>query len=80
MATNNADITALLGNLVREQEFADTIHVHQRTVARYRQQGLPYIELGGKIYIDAKGAIEWIARGTTVRNQPRRVRSVSGAR
>ena len=60
MPTTNSDIAALLDNLVPELEYANAIGVHQRTVARQRQQGLPFVMLGGKVYIDAKGAKRWV--------------------
>jgi hypothetical protein len=76
MATTNADITALLDNLVPEQEYADALRVHQRTIARQRQQGLPFVTLGGKVYIDARGAKRWVESRVVTRNQARTSRSV----
>lgn len=81
MSTTNADIRALLDNLVSEQVYADTLGVHQRTIARQRQQGLPFVTLGGKVYIDAKGAKRWVENRIITRNQPRAARGrMVGAR
>jgi hypothetical protein len=56
-----------------EAEFAVEIDVCQRTVARYRGEpnGLPFVELGGRIYIHIPSARDWLA-GRLKRNNPRR--------
>jgi hypothetical protein len=75
MPTTNADITALLDNLVPQQEYAHALGVHQRTVARQRQQGLPFVMLGGKVYIDAKGAKRWVESRVVARESRLRRRT-----
>ena len=42
-----------------EPQWAAHREISQRTSARYRQQGLPYLEFGGRIYIPPEGD-EWI--------------------
>ena len=47
-----------------EADFAGELDVTPRTTRRYRNEpnGLPYLVIGGKIYIPVKAGREWIAR------------------
>jgi hypothetical protein len=65
---------SILGDYAPEAEFAVANKINQRTVARYRQQGLPYQVWGGVVYIDLKGAREWFVTRTKRLNQPREQR------
>ena len=57
-------MTNLLNGFATQEEFAEAHDIHPRTVTRYRKQpnGLPWMEFGGKIYIDLDGARQWLAR------------------
>jgi hypothetical protein len=59
-----------------ESEWAPEHDISQRTAARYRLQGLPYMEWGGVIYIHRAGGREFIKRRLTRRNLPRRSRQL----
>ena len=48
--------TNILDEYELEAEFAAANGVHQRTVARARQQGMPFMEWGGRIWIHVPGA------------------------
>jgi hypothetical protein len=78
--STNPQIAALLENLVPEQDYADAFGIHQRTVARQRQQGLPFVVIGGKVYIDAQGAKRWVENKIVTRNQPRTKRHSTAVR
>ncbi len=69
MSTNPL-VAALLEDLVLEQDYATALGVTPRTIARQRQQGLPHVKLGGRVYIDAKGAKRWVESRIITHNQP----------
>ena len=54
--------TNILDDYEPEAEFAAAHGVHQRTVARARQQGLPFMEWAGRIWIYIPGAREWMSK------------------
>jgi hypothetical protein len=56
-----------------EGDFATDCGVTRRTVWRYRQEpdGLPWVQFGGKVYINIEGGKKWLARRARQRN-PRR--------
>jgi hypothetical protein len=66
-------MTNILDGYQWEREFARDHDIHPRTIARYRNEpdGLPFVEFGGKIFIDVAGARKWIENRTRSRN-PRR--------
>jgi hypothetical protein len=45
--------------------------LHTRTVYRYRHNGLPYLELGGRIYIPRREGDNWIRSRIRRPNRPR---------
>lgn len=65
--------TVLAGH-VEQAKFAAEIDTSERTVARYRNlpDGLPYLLLGGKVYIPRDEASEWL-RSRIKRPNQRRV-------
>jgi hypothetical protein len=66
MSTNE-----LLSDFIEQGEFARQNGACDRTVARYRQEGLPWLKFGGKILIGpADEARAWLLR---------RVRRTGGA-
>jgi hypothetical protein len=52
----------ILGDYVEQHEFARIHHITARTVARYRNRadGLPWLQLGGRIYIPLREAGDWL--------------------
>jgi hypothetical protein len=65
---------SILDGWVDEDQFAADNQVAKRTVARYRNQpsGLPYVEWGGKVYINVQAAREWLQSRLKRRNQSHR--------
>jgi hypothetical protein len=61
-----------LAEFEREDAWAEGHGVCQRTVARYRALGLPYLFLGGWIWIPKREGRAWIASRVKRRNAPRR--------
>jgi hypothetical protein len=63
----------LLKDYQPEAEFAEEVHVSQRTVARHRNKpnGLPYMEWAGRIWIHVPGAKQYFASLTRRRNPQR---------
>jgi hypothetical protein len=61
-----------LSQYVRESEWAKAHGICQRTVARYRDRGLPYLMFAGYIWIPKHEAHEWIASRVKRRNTGRR--------
>jgi hypothetical protein len=61
----------------RESDWAESHGISQRTAARYRALGLPYMEFGGWIWIHRRGGKEWIASRVKRRNPPRRRRQAA---
>ena len=57
----------------KECDWAQELGISQRTAARYRASGLPFLEFGGLIWIPKRGGREWIANRVRRRN-PRRQR------
>jgi len=54
-----------------ESDWCAEVDVSLRTSQRYRLNevpGLPYVELGGKIYINIEGGRQWLANRTRRRN------------
>jgi hypothetical protein len=64
-----------LAEFEREDSWAEGHGVCQRTVARYRALGLPYLFLGGWVWIHRRGASEWIASRVKRRNPSRHRKS-----
>jgi len=62
-----------LAEYEKESDWAESHGISQRTAARYRALGLPYMEFGGWIWIHKRGSKEWIASRVKRRN-PRRQR------
>ena len=58
----------------RESDWAPAQGITQRTCKRYRDQGMPYLEWGGCVFIPKAEAAEWIAGRIKRRNPPRRRR------
>ena len=63
--------TNILDDYETQAEFAAANGVHERTVARARQDGLPFMEWGGRIGIDVPGAKKWL-EGRVRRLNPKR--------
>jgi hypothetical protein len=61
-----------LAQYERESEWAEAHGVCQRTVARYRARGLPYLFFGGYVWIPKLEGREWIAGRVKRRNPSRR--------
>jgi hypothetical protein len=66
----------ILDGYVTQDEFAAAHNIHPRTATRYRRQadGLPYIEFGGKIYINIEAARAWLSRQVKRPNKRRAAR------
>jgi hypothetical protein len=79
MPTKKALDQNFLDEFEREDDWAEGHGVCQRTVARYRALGLPYLFLGGWIWIHKRGAGEWIASRVKRRNPARRRRQAASA-
>ena len=56
------DPNILRDEFVPEAAWAEANGVNQRTAARYRQQGLPWAEFGGRVFIHVPGSREWLAK------------------
>jgi hypothetical protein len=63
-----------LNDYEKEADWAAGHGVSQRTAARYRQLGLPYLTFGGFVWIPKQAGREWIAGRVKRRNPPRRQR------
>jgi hypothetical protein len=50
----------LLEGYLNRDDFAADIGVCQRTVARYEEQGLPFIVVGHRRYYNKLRAMEWL--------------------
>jgi hypothetical protein len=57
----------------KESDWAEGHGISQRTAARYRALGLPFLTFGGWIWIPKREGREWIASRVKRRN-PRRQR------
>jgi hypothetical protein len=57
---------------VKEGKFATANKIARRTVARMRQEGLPYLMWAGEIYIHVPGARDYL-RGRIKRRTRRKV-------
>jgi hypothetical protein len=66
------DAKLLSDEYVLESQFADENEIHQRTSARYRQLGMPYLEYRGRIYIHIPGGRKWLEGRVRRLNPPRR--------
>jgi len=62
----------------REAEWADGHGISQRTAARYRALGLPFLTFGGFVYIPKHEGRQWIASRVRRRN-PRRQRQITAS-
>ena len=58
----NDQSNILDGEFVLEAEWAKANRITPRTAARYRQQGLPWADFGGKVWIYVPGSREWLAK------------------
>jgi hypothetical protein len=60
MSTKDAAL-GLHGDYEREHTWAKDHGISQRTAARYRARGLPWLEWGGAIWIPKEGGQKFIA-------------------
>jgi hypothetical protein len=67
-----------LADYEKEADWATGHGVSQRTAARYRALGLPYLTFGGFVWIPKQAGREWIASRVKRRN-PRRRRPQAAA-
>jgi hypothetical protein len=68
---NNSNI---LSGYVRQSRFAVDNDTCERTIARYRSMGLPFLMWSGEVWIHVEGAREWLESRVKRRNQPRQKR------
>jgi hypothetical protein len=63
----------ILDGYIPQEQFAKDLDVDVRTIDRYRAQpdGLPYVKLGGKIFIPLDIAREWLLGRVKRPNQRR---------
>ncbi len=55
----------------KEADWAKGHGISQRTAARYRALGLPFLTFGGVVWIPKRDGREWIAGRVKRRNAPR---------
>jgi hypothetical protein len=60
-----------LAQYMRESDWANSHGITQRTVARYRDRGLPYLMFAGYIWIPKQEGRAWIASRVKRRNSRR---------
>jgi hypothetical protein len=72
----NADF---LAEYEKETDWAEAHGISQRTAARYRALGLPFLTFGGFVWIPKRAGRDWIAGRVKRRNPPRRPRKATGA-
>jgi len=67
----------LLEDYALEEDCAKAWNIDKRTLARYRNEpgGLPFMKLGGRVYIHLPGAREWVKRRTIRRNAVSSIKS-----
>ena len=53
-------MTNILGGYATQPQFARDNQITERTVARYRAQGLPWVPFGGKVLIPIEEARLWL--------------------
>jgi len=61
-----------LADYEKESNWAEGHGISQRTAARYRALGLPFLTFGGFVWIPKREGREWIASRVKRRNSPRR--------
>ena len=61
-----------LADYEKEADWAERHGISQRTAARYRALGLPFLWFGGWIWIPKREGREWIASRVKRRNPHRR--------
>jgi hypothetical protein len=66
-----------LAQYSRESDWAKAHGITQRTVARYRDRGLPFLFFGGWIWIPRREGDEWIASRVKRRNSNFRRRKIT---
>jgi hypothetical protein len=64
----------ILEGFVKEDEWAPANKVSKRTSKRYRDDGLPYMEWAGFIWIHQQGAREYLSARIRRRRNPARQR------
>jgi hypothetical protein len=64
--------TDFLAQYEKETDWAEGHGISQRTAARYRAQGLPFLIFGGWVWIPKREGREWIASRVKRRNPSRR--------
>jgi hypothetical protein len=61
----------------KEADWAEGHGIAQRTAARYRSLGLPFLDFGGFIWIPKREGREWIASRIKRRRTPRQHRQAA---
>jgi hypothetical protein len=69
---SKASDAAFLAEYEKEADWAESHGISQRTAARYRAVGLPFLTFGGVIWIAKREGREWIASRVKRRNSTRR--------
>lgn len=64
---------SILDDYIHEADAATDLGVTQRTMWRYRNQpdGLPYYEIGGRIYFHKEELDDWLRNNCARRPNPR---------
>jgi hypothetical protein len=67
---------SILDGYIPQEQFAKDLDVDVRTIERYRRQpdGLPYVKLGGQVFIPLDIAREWLL-GRVQRPNQRRLKA-----
>jgi len=79
MPSPSSDEFDFLAEYVKESEWAAAHGVSQRTVKRYRDQGLAFLDHGGFIWIPRREGREWLESRVKRRHPPRRRRQAAAS-
>ena len=62
-------MSGVLDDYIHDSELAKQLHVSIRTTARYRHEvGLPYVEVGNRVYVRRADVDAWLAKRVVKRN------------
>ena len=62
-------MSGILDDYIHDAELAKQLHVSTRTTARYRhEEGLPYVEVGNRVYVRRADVDAWLAKRVVKRN------------
>jgi len=68
MDITKLDILKTKANLISAKELCEQLNICESTLWYYRQQGMPYIKIGGRVYFDMEEVAEFLVKNNSIQH------------